>query len=758
MKYDIHQHRPAIRMISLRTKFIVFISVIIIAVCSGLSWYVVSEQAQFMAQALQKTGQMIVKNLAHNSRFPLIAKDRLSLERFSDGAMKISEVVYVVMSDSQGTPLLSKSKGTLQVARQTRIAENAVFPNTELAQSLLDTPELDPVMTSFMSRTKLGQSHDTPTSWWSLPFNDQHELLFDFALAVRGRPSSDVALGPLALEAQEDNLESQTVPQMKNPIYGIVQVGISNEKMIQQLNDMVGKIVLITLLIIVLGIFATAVLANHIINPLRSLADVARKVSGGDFSVSVTPTTQDEVGELSLTFNAMTQAIRDREHAISTQVATITKHANKLTTLNQTGSAIASHLDLHTLLNTVLHLLVGQVGYTHMLLMLYDPERGIAHEAQTAGIPKDLAAQVQTLEIPIQEDSSLQAELLLQGEAFLIPDIHRVKDRLDPQILPLIEQLGITSFVCAPLKSQQHIMGFIAADSTPQSCTQEDLDLLITIGNTVGVAIDNAQTYQQLEQLNITLEQRVDERTHELTEANVKLQELDQLKSAFVSIVSHELRTPMTSIKGLVENMLDGLTGELTDRQSFYLSRVQANVDRLTRMILDLLDLSRIEAGRMDLVPVSLSLPDLITEVTENLQGMAIEHDLTVTMEQPHLIPPIQGDRDKISQVFTNLLHNAIKFTPPNGTVRISMVNKDDQWVEVCVADTGCGIPEEELDTIFERFYRSPSGPHQSNGAGLGLPITKSLVELHGGTITVESIPGKGSKFFITLPIARPTH
>ena len=754
MKREIHQLPKAIRMISLRTKFIVFISVIIIAVCSGLSWYVVSQQAQFMAHALQKTGLMIVKNLAHNSRFPLIAKDRLSLERFSDGAMKISEVVYVIMSDSHGIPLISKSKGALQTERQSRTADNAVFPDPEIGQSLLATPDPDPVITSFKSHTKPGKSHDLDSPGWHLPFNDRHELLYDFALAVRGRTNSDVALGPLVLEEQEDNLDAKIKPQTKNPIYGIVQVGISNEKMIQQLNDMVGKIALITLLIIALGIFATAVLANHIINPLRSLADVARKVSGGDFSVSVAPTTQDEVGELSTTFNTMTQAIRDREQAISAQVATITKHANKLTTLNQTGSAIASHLDLHTLLSTVLHLLVGKVGFSHMLLMLYDKERGIAHEAQTAGLPEDMATNVRTLEIPIHEDGSLHAQLLLHGEAFLIPEFHQVQDRIDPQILSLIEQLGISSFVCAPLKSQQHIMGFIAADSTPQSCTQEDLDLLMTIANTVGVAIDNAKTYQQLEQLNITLEQRVDERTHELTEANMKLQELDQLKSAFVSIVSHELRTPMTAIKGLVENMLDGLTGELSDHQSFYLSRVQANVDRLTRMILDLLDLSRIEAGRMDLVPVSLSLPDLIAEVTENLQEMAIEHSLTITITQTQPLPTIRGDRDKMSQVFTNLLHNAIKFTPPNGSVQIGLAKKDDQWVEVCIEDTGCGIPQEELETIFERFYRSPSGPHQSKGAGLGLPITKSLVELHGGKITVESIQGKGSKFKVTFPIA----
>lgn len=754
MKRDIHQHQPAIHMISLRTKFIVFISVIIIAVCSGLSWYVVSQQAQFMAQALRKTGLVIVKNLAHNSRFPLIAKDTVSLERFSDGALKIEEVVYVIMTDPQGNALVSKSKGALRTTRQTRMAENAVFPDTHIVQSLLATPEPDPVITSFRSDTKHDQSPDLSSPEWRFPFSDEPERLYDFALTVRGRTSSDLALGPLVLEEQENIQESNPLSPRKTPIYGVVQVGVSNETMIQQLNDMVGEIALITLLIIALGIVATAVLANRIINPLRSLADVAKKVSAGDFSVSVTPTTKDEVGELSTTFNTMTQAIRDREQAISAQVATITKHANKLTTLNQTGSAIASHLDLHTLLSTVLHLLVGQVGYTHMLLMLYDQVRGIAHKAQTAGLPEDLAAHVRTLEIPIHEDGTLHAALLLHGEAFLIPDMHLVKDRIDPQILSLIEQLGITSFVCAPLKSQQHILGFIAADSTPQSCTQEDLDLLMTIANTVGVAIDNAKTYQQLEQLNITLEQRVDERTHELTEANVKLQELDQLKSAFVSIVSHELRTPMTSIKGLVENMLDGLTGGLTDRQTFYLSRVRANVDRLTRMILDLLDLSRIEAGRMDLISVSLSLPELITEVTENLQEMAIARGLTVTIDHTQPLPPIQGDRDKMSQVFTNLLHNAIKFTPAQGTVQISMTNKDEQWIEVHIVDTGCGIPQEELETIFERFYRSPSGPHESKGAGLGLPITKSLVELHGGKIIVKSIQGKGSKFIVTFPVA----
>jgi len=742
-------------MTSLRTKFIVFIGVIIVVVCSGLSWYVVTEQVEFMADALRKTGLVIVKNLAYNSRFPLIAKDTVSLERLTDGAMKIDEVAYVVMIDSTGSRLVSKGKETFQTGDHPRLPNIQRFPEGHLRQSAMNIADAEPIITPFKGNVQKDMPPDM-SSGWNLPFMNRADLLYDFALPVLQRKTSNPLLGPLVLEQQENTIGSLSQDDSKNLIHGIVHVGISNEKMIRQLNDIVWKIVLITILIIASGIAATALLANRIINPLRNLAEVAKHVSAGDFSVSVTPTTQDEVGELSQTFNTMTQAIREREHAISSQVATITKHANKLTTLNQTGSAIASYLDLNTLLSAVLQLLVEKVGFTHMLLMLYDPERGIAYGAQTAGIPNDLASQIHSLDIPIHDNDSIQADLLLRGEAFVVPEIERVNTRIDPAVLPLIRKLGIASFVCAPLKSQQHIMGFIAADSTPLPCTQEDLDLLMTIANTVGVAIDNAKAYQQLEQLNITLEQRVQDRTHELTKANVKLQELDQLKSAFVTIVSHELRTPMTSVKGLVENMLDGVTGELTERQTFYLSRVRANIERLTRMINDLLDLSRIEAGRMDLVPVPLSIPDLIAEVIENMQEMATEHDLTIRVIQPHPIPLIRGDRDKLSQVLTNLVHNAIKFTPPSGSIEIRANSKEDHWIEVCVTDTGCGIPQDELQTIFERFYRSSTGPHASRGAGLGLAITKSLVELHGGQIVVDSTLDKGTKFLVTLPIEGP--
>jgi len=277
---------------------------------------------------------------------------------------------------------------------------------------------------------------------------------------------------------------------------------------------------------------------------------------------------------------------------------------------------------------------------------------------------------------------------------------------------------------------------------------------LITIASHIAVAIDNARAYHALEHLTLNLEQRVEDRTHELQNANERLLELDRLRAAFVSIVSHELRTPMTSIKGYVENMLDGLTGPLTDRQSYYLTRVKFNVERLTRMLNQLLDLSRIEAGRVELHLTQMSMPELALDVVEGLQSLAQKKSISLTALTEGEVPLIQGDRDKLHQVVTNLVGNAIKFTPQGGEVRLEVTALPKEgMVRVCVSDTGCGIGSHELDKVFEKFYRGESAPQESLGAGLGLPITKHLVELHAGKIWVDSTVGAGSQFYFTIPI-----
>ena len=251
------------------------------------------------------------------------------------------------------------------------------------------------------------------------------------------------------------------------------------------------------------------------------------------------------------------------------------------------------------------------------------------------------------------------------------------------------------------------------------------------------------------------LEQKVTERTRDLAVANDRLQELDRLKSDFVSNVSHELRTPLTAIKGAVDLILRGVAGPLTEKQTHYLDRVRSNTQHLAGLINDLLDLSKIESGKIEMKSSRVSLAGLVHEVVETLRPVAAEK--VIALEAPISEPSILvwADRDKINQVLLNLIGNAIKFTPTQGRITLSASKNGNGSVQVSVSDTGPGIPPDEKEKIFDKFYQiAQVGDVKPKGTGLGLAICKALVELHGGTIWVEPEPSGGSAFCFTLPAA----
>ena len=470
--------------------------------------------------------------------------------------------------------------------------------------------------------------------------------------------------------------------------------------MMHNLNTTIRNVVVLTLIIILIGITSTTLLANQIITPVRRLATVAGRIADGDLSGPVIPESNDEVGQLTTSINQMTTSLRQREKAIATYVETITRQVQQLATLNQTGVAITSTLDVEKLLATVLQLLVENLGFIRMALVFFDPDQQTGTIAQVTGVSKEMEDMAKKVQIPILHNGGIDAQLLIHGKSVLAPNIEKVADRLDPRVLQICREVGVVSFVAAPLKSQNRILGYLAADRGSHPCTQEDLDLLMTIANHVSIAIDNANSYKALKQLNLTLEQRVQDRTQALEKANERLREHDRLRSMFVSTVSHELRTPMTSMKGLVENMLDGLTGTLTDRQSFYLERVKHNIERLTRMSNELLDLSRIEGGGMQLSPTPLSVIDLATEVVDTLQPAAREKSLSLMIQCESGIPEIFGDRDKLHQVMTNLINNAIKFTKPEGVIKLDCHLTSDRMVQ-----TNVGIQVVEFLTMRSPIF-----------------------------------------------------
>ena len=264
------------------------------------------------------------------------------------------------------------------------------------------------------------------------------------------------------------------------------------------------------------------------------------------------------------------------------------------------------------------------------------------------------------------------------------------------------------------------------------------------------------QLMQQRNALRL-LERTLREQNAQMAAANAELRRLDQAKSTFVSIAAHELRTPLASISGYVEMLLDGDAGALNERQSDYLRVVDGSTQRLLRITRDLLDAARLEAGRMELVLRPADLAAIVEEVVAEFRPQLEARNQVILCEAQPDLPHVLVDRGRAAQVLANLVGNASKFGPDRSTVRLalSFLPGDSQWVEVVVADEGPGIAEEDRERLFRPFERGAGASWRSQpGAGLGLYISKSLVELHGGRIWIESDHGQGAAFCVTFPVA----
>jgi len=236
-----------------------------------------------------------------------------------------------------------------------------------------------------------------------------------------------------------------------------------------------------------------------------------------------------------------------------------------------------------------------------------------------------------------------------------------------------------------------------------------------------------------------------------LLEDITHLREIDRLKSEFIATASHELRTPLTSVQMGVLLLLEGAAGALSPKQHEVLEACREDCTRLEGLMRDLLDLSKIEGGEAAPHLALVHVGELIGAAAESLRGQMEAKGLALRIDTPQQLPPVLADRAQIERVISNLVSNAVRHTDPGGEVHISAVRREDQ-VAVAVADTGHGIPPEYLPQIFDKFIRVPEAP--SGGAGLGLAISKGIVEAHGGQIVVQSKVGHGTTFTFTLRIA----
>jgi signal transduction histidine kinase/ActR/RegA family two-component response regulator len=423
------------------------------------------------------------------------------------------------------------------------------------------------------------------------------------------------------------------------------------------------------------------------------------------------------------------------------------RKVTQLTALHRAGLLFNSTLDREALMQKVLEALTNDLHYDRAMISFYDPVRQVVRDARAFGVSPEIQAFARAREIPVTDPMSPEGIVLLQGQPLLVGDVRTVWDRIHPlnQQLALLTQTK--AWIAVPLKIKDRIFGSLMVDRIQaHSLTQDDLELMVTVAHQVAIALDNADAYEQIEGLNVGLEAKVRERTAELEQA-------DRLRSQFLSHVSHELKTPLTSIKGFLQNLLDGLTGPLNEKQQRYLSRMLDNSNRLIRMIEDLLDRTRIQSGRLDLAPGEIDLGHCVADAVEQLRLLAQAKRQTVEVVAPPAPLIVCADRDRLIQIVMNLVQNAVKFTPEGGSITVTLRQENQALAGVSVLDTGPGIPPEFLNQIFDPFFRVKQARSGIKGLGLGLSIVRTLVELHGGTIAARSQPGQGAELYFTIPL-----
>jgi two-component system sensor histidine kinase KdpD len=253
---------------------------------------------------------------------------------------------------------------------------------------------------------------------------------------------------------------------------------------------------------------------------------------------------------------------------------------------------------------------------------------------------------------------------------------------------------------------------------------------------------------------DITVRKRAEEELERMlaieTDARREAERANELKLKFLAMISHELRTPLTSIKGFASTLLaDDVSWDVASQHDF-IETIDVEADKLTEMIEQLLDLSRIEAGTLRISPAACTIEDIIASVMPQLQALTVDHCLAIDLSEG--LPKVNADRQRIDQVLINLVGNAAKYTPQQTKVTIT-ARQLDSWIEVRVADEGSGIPPEDRDLLFQAFRRGDGAQRRTRGTGLGLAICKGLIEAHGGRIWLQEHAGPGTIMCFTLPI-----
>jgi signal transduction histidine kinase len=419
------------------------------------------------------------------------------------------------------------------------------------------------------------------------------------------------------------------------------------------------------------------------------------------------------------------QELQQRTHELARSVG-------ELKALGEVGQAVSSTLDLETVLTRIVSHAVELSATDGGAIYEYDEGSEEFLLRATDHMEEELINALRAN--PPRLGDGVIGRAAATQEPVQIPNILE-EHAYVPRMRQLLERFGFRSSLAVPLLQEGRILGgLVVRRKLTGEFRPEVIELMKTFATQSVLAIQNARLFREIE-----------EKSRQIEAAN-------RHKSEFLANMSHELRTPLNAIIGFSEVLQERLFGELNEKQAEYTTDILTSGQHLLSLINEILDLSKVEAGRMELELAPFDLPMAIDNARTFVRERAVKHGITLDIDVDARLGEYVGDERKIKQILLNLLSNAVKFTPEGGRISIT-ANKIDNGAEISVSDTGIGIPPAEQPTIFEEFRQVGADyAHKKEGTGLGLTLAKKFVELHGGKIWVESEVGRGSTFSFTLP------
>jgi len=411
----------------------------------------------------------------------------------------------------------------------------------------------------------------------------------------------------------------------------------------------------------------------------------------------------------------------------------LTRSVGELRALGEIGQAISSTLDLRTVLSKIVARATELSGTDAGVIYEYDEQREVFVPRATEHLE---AAIVETmLATPVRKGEGATGRLAEIKEPIQVPDI--LAAPAESRVRGALLRAGYRALLAVPLVRDGHLIGGLTViRKATGTFASEVIELLQTFATQSSLAIQNARLFREIE------------------DKSRQLEVASQHKSEFLANMSHELRTPLNAIIGFSEVLSERMFGELNEKQEEYLKDIYASGTHLLSLINDILDLSKIEAGRMELELTGFDLPTALDNAMTLVRERAGRRSIALHLNVDERLGQVRADERKIRQVVLNLLSNAIKFTPEGGRIEVAAVSKDGS-VEVSVSDTGVGIAPADQEAVFEEFRQVGTAEKKAEGTGLGLTLCRKFIELHGGRIWVKSQVGVGSTFTFTIPVRR---